>query len=130
MNQAGKLHIAIDFDNTIVKTAVPYDILGEVDFAIETIKELHANGHTLLLWTCRTDENLDAAKSHLAFLGIENLFHAFNENDPFLIERWSNDCRKIGADIYIDDKSFGVPMNGDHVDWVAVRKMLIEKGLI
>jgi hypothetical protein len=130
MNKDGKLHIAIDFDNTIVKTIIPYDIVGVVPFAIDTIKELHSHGHTLLLWTCRTDENLDAAKKFLSDLGIDNLFCAFNENDPFLIERWENDCRKIGADLYIDDKNLGTPMNGEHVDWVNVRKILRINGII
>lgn len=35
--------------------------------------------------------------------GIE--FDAVNENLPELIELYGNDCRKINADIYIDDKA-------------------------
>ena len=28
-----------------------------------------------------------------------------NENAPHRIAEWGNDCRKVGADLYIDDKA-------------------------
>ena len=33
-------------------------------------------------------------------------FDAHNENLPELIEKYGNDCRKIGADYYCDDKNY------------------------
>lgn len=36
-------------------------------------------------------------------VGLE--FDAVNENLPFMIERYGTDPRKIGADLYIDDRN-------------------------
>ena len=36
------------------------------------------------------------------------LYDLLNENDKERIKIWGNDCRKIGADLYIDDKTFSL----------------------
>ena len=39
--------------------------------------------------------------------GLE--FDAVNENLPEMIEWYGNDCRKVFADVYIDDKAANKP---------------------
>ena len=42
--------IAVDFDGTIVEHKYPY-IGEEKPFAVETLKQMAADGHHLILWT-------------------------------------------------------------------------------
>ncbi len=96
----------IDFDGTICKNKWPE--IGEpiqkiIDFCIQKKSE----GHKLILWTCRTGLDLDAAVKWCGEHGIE--FDAVNENLPDEIEKYQNDSRKIGADYFIDDKSLFIP---------------------
>ena len=107
--------IAIDFDGTIADGAYPG--IGEaVPLALETIRDLYREGYTLLLWTCREDKNLMRARLWLNANGVGDCFTAFNENDPERTSRYNNDSRKLGADMYLDDKALGWP------GWAAVRK--------
>ena len=48
---------AIDFDGTLVSNAYPGIGAPKLDM-IEKAKKLQAEGHTLILWTCRTVELL------------------------------------------------------------------------
>lgn len=95
---------AIDFDGTIVDNKYPEigELRPEAEFFIRSIK---AEGHKFILWTNRTGETLDAA---VAFLKENDLApDLVNENDPALIEFFGNDCRKIYADVFIDDRNAG-----------------------
>jgi Predicted hydrolases of the HAD superfamily len=93
--------IAVDFDGTLCDDAWP-EIGKPNKDVIYWIKEQQASGAKLILWTCRTDKLLDAAVEWSKEQGIT--FDAVNENLPELIEMYGNDCRKVSADIYIDDK--------------------------
>lgn len=94
---------AIDFDGTLCTNAWP-DI-GEPNIAfIRHFRELREQGHKLILWTCREGEALQRAIDWCADYGLG--FDAHNENLPELNELYGNDCRKIGADFYVDDKSY------------------------
>lgn len=94
------LVISVDFDGVIVKQAFP-DI-GETDmFVVKCLKTLRTHGAHLVLNTCRWGEHLDAAVDHCKSLGLE--FDGVNENLCHMIERYG-ECRKIGGDIYIDDR--------------------------
>lgn len=94
------LIISVDFDGVIVKQAFP-DI-GETDmFVVKCLKTLRTHGAHLILNTCRWGEHLDAAVDHCKSLGLE--FDGVNENLCHMIERYG-ECRKIGGDIYIDDR--------------------------
>ncbi len=91
---------AIDFDGVLCENAYP-DI-GEPNYlALAAVKRLRELGHTMILWTCRHDDELDAALEWLRKLGVK--FDYVNENAPWLIDEFG-DCRKIAADRYIDDK--------------------------
>lgn len=96
--------IAIDFDGTIARTKYP-TILGEVDGAREAMEQLHEAGHYLIIWTCRKGEHLTDAINWLLAQGVP--FDRVNASAPADIERWGDNGRKIGADIYIDDKNLG-----------------------
>jgi hydroxymethylpyrimidine pyrophosphatase-like HAD family hydrolase len=95
--------IAVDFDGTIVEHTYPR--IGKVmPFAFEALKELKAAGHTIILWTYRSGDELDEAVEFCKNNGLE--FYAVNKNHPD--EVFDNSIsRKIYADIYIDDRNIG-----------------------
>lgn len=94
------LVVVVDFDGVIADSAYP-DI-GETDrFVIGCLRVLRANGARIVLNTCREGAPLREAISHCAAEGL--VFDAVNENMDHLIARWG-DCRKLGGDIYIDDR--------------------------
>lgn len=102
MDTNGNRILAIDFDGTLCTPAWPG--IGEpMDEMIEYVKEQRAAGTRLILWTNRSGENLEEAVEWCKQRGLE--FDTVNENLPELIELYKNDCRKINADIYIDDKA-------------------------
>ena len=109
-------YIAVDFDGTIVTNQYPE--VGELmPGALATLKEWKERGKTIIVWTCREDEYAEAAKAFLNKEGVP--FDLFNENPPELIEKYGNDCRKLGADFFIDDKA----TFGGSVDWWEVRRL-------
>lgn len=95
--------IAVDFDGTIVEHKYPA-IGDEIPFAFDTIKQLIADGHQLILWTYRAGAELQEAVDYCKQHGVS--FYAVNKNYP---EEVFSDkiSRKILADIYIDDRNFG-----------------------
>jgi len=107
--------IAVDFDGTIVEHQYP-DIGEEIPFAFKTIKSLQQQGHTLILWTFRSGQELTDAISFCKKNKVE--FHAINNNFPDE-EYDSSISRKIYADVYIDDRNIlGLP------DWLTIERML------
>lgn len=112
--------IAIDFDGTIVNHDWPR--IGKPrPHAIEVIKVLQAEGHRLILWTCRDDRehqvhaqaSLTAAKNFLLTHGIE--MEAYNKNAKGI----EFGQPKIYADVYIDDRCLmGLP------PWPVIYQML------
>ena len=94
---------AIDFDGTIVEDKYP-EIGGLYYLADKFIRELKANGDTFILHTCRHGESLKEALNFLQRYGLEPDY--INENVPELIAKYG-DCRKIYADVYIDDHNTG-----------------------
>ncbi len=106
------MKIAVDFDGTIVEDRYP-EIGQERMFAFETLKHLQSQGHTLILWSCRTGKYLDEAVEFCKKNGIE--FYAVNANYPgeeriqnaHDASEWEGVMRKIEADIYIDDRNVG-----------------------
>lgn len=97
------LHIAVDFDGTIVEHKYP-EIGKEIPGAFQTLKKLNIAGYKLILWTYRDGEELQEAVDFCIKNGI--IFWAINKSYP---EEQYNKyiSRKINADIYIDDRNFG-----------------------
>lgn len=95
--------IAVDFDGTLCENAWP-DIGDPITEVINYIKKQKKEGAQIILWTCRVDQKLAEAVSWCAKQGI--FLDAVNQNVPEIIKAFGTDCRKIYADIYIDDLSF------------------------
>ena len=110
--------IAIDFDETIVHSDV-FKIKGLVDDAPRVIRKLYDAGHIIIIWTCREGVTKEDAKNTLWNHKIP--YHYINENVPGQSVLYGVDCRKIGADVYIDDKNlYGFP------GWLAVEKYFFD----
>ena len=102
MDLNGNQVIAVDFDGTLCKQAWP-EIGEENKILIEHLKEQQAAGARLILWTNREGDLLEEAVEWCKARGLT--FDTVNANLPELIDLYKNDCRKINADIYIDDKA-------------------------
>lgn len=94
--------IAVDFDNTLFETNYP-EIMSPKWNVINWCKEQKLQGNILILWTCREGIELEEAISACSEVGLT--FDHVNENDPRRVELFGKDCRKIGADVYVDDLS-------------------------
>jgi len=111
--------IAVDFDGTIVTHEYPR-IGRERTFAIDTLKQLIADGHQLILWTVREGQLLDDAVNWCRERGVE--FYAINRDYPEE-ERENNNnfSRKLKVDLWIDDRNVGgLP------DWGTIYSMIRE----
>jgi len=94
---------AVDFDGTLC--ADRYPEIGEPKAAvIRFVKRLRQRGNKLILWTCRSGADLAAAVEWCTAQGIT--FDAVNDNLPENIAKYNNNCRKVNADYYIDDRNF------------------------
>ena len=94
--------IAVDFDGTLCIEEFPA-IGAPLWDTINLVKQLHKEGHTIILNTCRTDDRLGVAVAWCKGLGIP--LDYVNENVPWKAKHYGVDCRKISADIYIEDRA-------------------------
>lgn len=103
MDTKGNKIIAVDFDGTLHNGTWPE--IGEENMTVINFcrNEQLNNGARLILWTNRVEKQLEDAVAWCKERGLE--FDTINENLPELIELYGTDCRKINADIYIDDKA-------------------------
>ncbi|GAB5557264.1 MAG: hypothetical protein SchgKO_14770 [Schleiferiaceae bacterium] len=102
MNES--LIIAVDFDGTVVEDKYP-KIGKPMLFAFETLKQLQADGHRLILWTYRHGRKLDEAVEFCKENGIE--FYAVNRSYPEEEDSHPKASRKIHCDLFIDDRNVG-----------------------
>jgi len=109
--------ISIDYDDTIVYQDFPNTGTIKPN-AVEVINRLYDEGHHILIWTCRSYENVKTAKRYLIECGVR--FHLINENLPSNIEKYGGDTRKMSADIYIDDRQLG----GIPEDWLEIERIV------
>lgn len=116
--QMKPLILAIDFDGTIVKEIFPS--IGPIRAgAVEYIRKLYDDGHYIIIWTCREGEFKVDMKIFLEQNDIP--YHRVNKGNPEAIEKYW-DARKIGADIYIDDRGIlGIP------SWSEIYRIVTEK---
>ena len=93
---------AIDFDGTLCVDAYP--AIGEPrEGVISAVLDAQRAGDRFILWTCRIGERLEEAVAWSAAQGLT--FDAVNDNLPDMIELYGNNCRKVFADGYIDDRN-------------------------
>jgi hypothetical protein len=116
--------MAIDFDGTLVEEGEPYPNFGEViPYSIRCLRWLQNHGVKLILWTCREGKALEKALA--MFDSINFTFNAVNDNinDP-AISNITFTCRKIYADVYIDNRS--LPNTDMHSFWKNMWNDIIE----
>ena len=94
--------IAIDFDGCLCEWAWPEIGAPHMDVINAAVAE-QENGAALILWTCRVGGLLEAAVDWCSSYGLE--FDAVNANLPERIAAYKNDCRKVNADEYWDDRA-------------------------
>ena len=97
--------IAVDFDGTLCENDWP-NIGAPKQDVIDYVLEQQRNGAKLILWTNRCDEALAQAVEWCYERGL--VFDALNDNLPEMIKAFDNNCRKVYADVYIDDKAIKV----------------------
>lgn len=106
MSDNFKPAVAIDFDGTI--SSSDNKLMGEIPpprkNAAKVINAWRKDGIIIIINTLREGRDANAAIDYMKKHGIE--WDYFNENIPERIERYY-DCRKIGADLHIDDKNIG-----------------------
>lgn len=97
---------AVDFDGTLCEDIYP-EIGPPRQDVIDFIKAERDGGAKIILWTCRCGRELTATLEWCTAQGI--VFDAINDNLRKNIERNGNNCRKVFADRYIDDRNFDIP---------------------
>jgi len=120
--------IAVDFDGTCVEHEYP-DIGPDVPGAVDVLLDLVAAGHELIIWTMRDGEELEDAE--VWWKEREILYIGANRNPD---QYWTS-SPKVYSHLYIDDAALGCPLiaNGKsrpYVNWVAVRHLLILRGIL
>ena len=96
---------AVDFDGTLCESQWP-GIGAPNLLLIEHLIKKRSKGAKMILWSCREGDHLQEAVDWCKQFGLE--FDAVNENIPSMKEFFGNDPRKVGATVYIDDKSVGL----------------------
>ena len=112
---------AVDFDGTLAVTRFPRIIRPKISMILKC-KEIKRKGDILILWTCRCGKDLEDAVEYCKRYGLE--FDYINENVPENIEKFGNDCRKIFAHEYIDDKAWSPDREKEFKD--RLREIKIE----
>lgn len=115
--------IAVDFDGCLATNRFP-DI-GEP--IIETIEALRAEqnvGAKTILWTCRRDEQLEAAVAWCTQQGIR--LDAINCNLPEIVAAFGGDTIKVYATEYWDDRAVRMPPAPESDGWISVKDRLPE----
>ncbi|MBR2352710.1 MAG: hypothetical protein IKA70_07255 [Alistipes sp.] len=123
------LVIAVDFDGTCVTHQYPF--LGEDIGAAPVLRELVENGHRIILYTMRSGKLEKEAINWFKENGIK--LYDVNRNPEQ--KQWTKSI-KVHADLYIDDSALGIPLRRNDtagrpfVDWVGVRRLLVEEGFL
>lgn len=99
--------VAVDFDGTLCTLAYPDIGEPRVDI-IDYVKYLKSQGWALILWTNREGALLEEAIKWCHSIGL--YFDSVNAPLQERIDFYGVDSRKIGADLYIDDKSINPSM--------------------
>ena len=94
--------IAVDFDGTLCENEWPGIGVPKWE-TIQALIAAQAAGARLILWTNRIGGRLREAVEWCRQRELE--FDAINENLPETLAAFVTDCRKVYADIYLDDKA-------------------------
>lgn len=105
--------ISVDFDGTICENGYWPEIGPMIPGAHTALQALRKAGHKIIINSCRCGSAEREMKLWLVANHI--FFDAVNENLPERIHKFCGDCRKISADLYIDDKGLFC-----RIDWPAI----------
>lgn len=107
------MNLSIDFDGTICENSFPE--IGKLKPDADVyIRKLYEEGHKIIISTCRSGKYEGMAQDFLDANKIP--YHYINSNLPELIEHYGQDCRKISADVYIDDRCLmGLPASWEMI---------------
>ncbi|EGK00395.1 hypothetical protein [Dysgonomonas gadei] len=140
------MDICLDFDGTCVSHEFPK--IGKDIGAVPVLKELTEKGHKLILFSMRSDRKKKKKVDGQEVVVEENVLTEavqwFADNDIPLYgiqknptQRFWTSSPKAYGHLYIDDANLGCPLITDdpesdrpYVDWVKVREMLEEKGIL
>jgi hypothetical protein len=118
-----KAIISIDFDETIAIVNFP-TIISVRELAKESINSLFDQGYFIIINTCRDNEHLESA---INWLNEEQIkYHLINDNNEYLCHIFRGNCRKISADIYIDDKNIDVLIDPSKLEWVKLYENILK----
>ncbi|SBV99801.1 hypothetical protein [uncultured Dysgonomonas sp.] len=140
------MDICLDFDGTCVSHEFPK--IGKDIGAVPVLKELTEKGHKLILFSMRSDRKKKKKVDGQEVVVEENVlteavqWFADNNIPLYGIQKnptqrfWTSSPKAYGH-LYIDDANLGCPLITDdpesdraYVDWVKVREMLIDKGIL
>lgn len=113
-NRYREFTISVDFDDTIAE-AHNFPEIGDLKHEADIyINKMYDAGYNIIINTCRTDDHQSDAEKFLKEKGIK--YHHINCNLPANIEFFNQDCRKISADVYIDDRCvMGLPETWEEI---------------
>lgn len=128
------MNICIDFDGTCVTHEYP--LVGRDIGAVPVLKDLVKHGHNLILFTMREKIGFDRLKDAVDWFEDNGIPLYGIQTNPTQ-KSWT-DSPKAYGELYIDDAALGVPLifpstatnNRPYVDWVKVRVLLEQRGLI
>lgn len=102
----GRKVIAVDFDGTLFELGEFPEFGNPRWDVINAIKQEKKNGTAIILWTCRTGDDLASAIDACQSVGIE--FDAVNDSLGEWKAQFKNNPHKIGATEYWDDKAIRI----------------------
>ncbi len=97
--------IAVDFDGCLCEDKWP-DIGEPNQHVINALVKRKSEGTKIILWTCREGQHLQAAVMWCLNHGLK--FDAINDNLEENKVAYGNNCRKVWADEYWDDKAITI----------------------
>lgn len=118
--------LAIDYDGTIIEDG-SFPEVGEFKpFAIETMIQMQKVGYKLNIWTCRgTAEQKISIMVALHGAGLNIREIGFNTHFQHFLDRYETRSNKIYADVYIDDKAYGI----SEINWYDIYRSFIPESL-
>jgi hypothetical protein len=116
--------LAIDLDRTVLDSDFPV-INGLLPDAREVINRLMTiHDCYIICWTSRNGYYVDEARDYLDDNGVE--YDVINENHPAIAEFFGSDTRKVGADIYVDDKTISALLDPNFPNWLELEQQIIQ----
>lgn len=125
------MYIVVDFDGTCVTHNFP--MIGKDIGAVPVLQKLVRNGHKLILFTMRSDNEVNKYLTEAVQWFIDNKIQLFGvQTNPTQKHRTSSP--KAYGEIIIDDAALGCPLDynsalstREFVDWKKVDEWLTDR---